>query len=298
MRARLGFAVGVACSLALGALVAPAMASARPPETSAAVTKASGDAIVRIAMGNASAREQSQGRYRIVVPQGATLRWMGEVQSKGTRIGSFSPRALVGGWARLGHSDDRQASATLTWREKGAPTPTFRVATLESPRLTGDGRLAFTAKVEGALPRTMTGFTININRPGSAPRVPGGGASIAITQTVSVQAVLTSKESGYVAWSSRGGNASSCAQTLAFDGEGQHPLEVDIPCGGLVISKTLEDGSPSYVELVDGRVNLVASYRLPSSSAQRATLVRTDDPTQHMDYFSNLIKDTEGIPTD
>jgi hypothetical protein len=288
----------MACALAFGALMAPAMASARPPEMSAFVTKPSGDAIVRIDMGDASARAQSQGRYRIVVPQGANIRWMGEVQRKGTRIGSFSPRALVGGWARLGHSNDRQASATLTWREKGASTPTFRVATLESPRLTGDGRLAFTAKVEGALPRTMVGFTININRPGSAPRVPGGGASIAITQTVSVQAVLTSKKSGYVAWSSRPGNDSACADTLPFDGQGQHPLEVDILCGGLVISKTLEDGSPSYVELVDGQVNLVASYRFPSSGAQRTALVRTDDPTQHIDYFSNLIKDTEGIPTD
>ena len=99
----------LACgALALG-LLAPGAVGAAP-----SAEKPSGKAIVRIDGGTAYAKKKAKGSYRVVVPDGAQIDWMGEVTGKGVRSGSFTPKALVAGWVSLGdaaHLDPERHAA-------------------------------------------------------------------------------------------------------------------------------------------------------------------------------------------
>lgn len=206
MKIKIGLAALAAGALALG-LVAPGAATAAPK-----VEKPSGKALVRIDTGVAITKEQSKGSYRIVVPTGAFIGWMGEVAGKGPRIGNFSPKALVGAWATLGHSDSNRATATLTWVRKGETKPTFVAATLENPRISDAGKLTFIAKVERKLPKNMNDFTININRAAPTPRFPVPGALLYLDEYHQAQGWQTTEAGdGYVAWTGTDGSRSECS---------------------------------------------------------------------------------------
>ena len=255
MKVRIGLAALAAGALALG-LVAPGAATAAPQ-----AEKPSGKALVRIDTGVAITKEQSKGTYRIVVPTGAFIGWMGEANGRG-RVGEFSPKALVGAWAKLGHSDSNPAEATLTWVKKGETKPTFRLATLEKPRISEAGKLTFIAKLEGKLPKNMNGFSINISRPAPTVRYPVQGPPFYLDATHLVQAWLISNlYDGYIVWSGSSAARSECSEQTDFPGTGTHPIVDVIYCADLVISNVLADGTPSYVEVTeDGQVNVAASY--------------------------------------
>ena len=207
-------------------------------------------------------KEQSKGTYRIVVPTGAFIGWMGEVSGKGPRIGNFSPKALVGAWGTLGHSDSNRATATLTWVKKGETKPTFIAATLEKPGISDAGKLTFIAKVERKLPKNMNGFTININRAAPTVRFPIPGAILYLDATHQAQGYQTTEAGdGYVAWSGTDGSRSECSEQTPFEGPGTYPIADDIVCAGLIISRVLADGTPSTVEVTeDGQVNVSTAY--------------------------------------
>lgn len=259
MKLRIGLTALAAGALALG-LVVPGAATAAPDVTPQA-EKPSGKALVRIDTGVAITKEQAKGTYRIVVPTDAFIGWMGEANGRG-RVGEFSPKALVGAWATLGHSDGSRAEATLTWVKKGETKPTFRLANLEKPRISAAGKLTFIAKVEGKLPKNMHGFSINISRPAPAPRYPVPGAILYLDATHQVQAWVENEAGdGYVAWTGTDGSRSECSEQTGFSGPGVFPLDGDIVCAGLIIAKVLADGTPSYVEVTEGgQVNVSASY--------------------------------------
>lgn len=274
MKLRIGLAAIAAGALALG-LVVPGAATAAPDVTPQA-EKPSGKALVRIDTGVAITKEQSKGTYRIVVPADAVIDWMGEANGRG-RIGEFSPKALVGAWAKLGHSDGNPAKATVTWVKKGETKPTFRLATLEKPRISDAGKLTFIAKVEGKLPKNMNGFSINISRPAQAPRFPLGGPVFDLDGTHQVQAWIENEAGeGYVAWTGTDGSRSQCSEQTGFTGPGVFPLDGDIVCAGLIIAKVLSDGTPSYVEVTeDGQVNVSTAYGYEDGSAPQGAEPRT-----------------------
>lgn len=260
MKIRIGLAALAAGALALG-LVVPGAATAAPDVTPKA-EKPSGKALVRIDTGVAITKEQSKGSYRIVVPTGAFIGWMGEVSGKGPRVGNFSPKALVGAWATLGHSDSNRATATLTWVKKGETKPTFVAATLEKPRISDAGKLTFIAKVERKLPKNMNGFTININRAAPTVRYPIPGAILYLDAYHQAQGYQTTESGdGYVAWTGTDGSRSECSEQTDFSGPGTYPIAEDIVCAGLIISHVLADGTQSTVEVTeDGQVNVSTAY--------------------------------------
>lgn len=255
MKLKIGLAALAAGALALG-LVAPGAATAAPK-----VEKPSGKALVRIDTGVAITKEQSKGTYRIVVPTGAFIGWMGEANGR-DRVGEFSPKALVGAWSTLGHSDSNRATATLTWVKRGESKPTFVAATLEKPAISEAGKLTFIAKLDRKLPKNMNDFTININRAAPTPRYPIPGAILYLDATHQAQGYQTTEAGdGYVEWSGTDSSRSECSQQTPFDGTGTHTIAEDLICAGLIISHVLEDGTPSTVEVTeDGQVNLSAAY--------------------------------------
>ena len=271
MRIKIGLAALAAGALALG-LVAPGSATAAPK-----VEKPSGKALVRIDTGVAITKEQSKGTYRIVVPTGAFIGWMGEVQGKGPRVGNFSPKALVGAWATLGHSDSNRATATLTWVKKGESKPTFVAATLEKPRISEAGKLTFIAKLDRKLPKNMKDFTININRAAPTPRFSVPGAILYLDAMHQAQGWQTTEAGdGYVAWSGTDDSGSVCSEQTPFEGPGTYPIAEDIVCAGLIISHVLADGTQSTVEVTeDGQVNVSASYGYEDGSTTQSAQSRS-----------------------
>lgn len=271
MKIRTGLAALAAGALALG-LVAPGAATAAPK-----AEKPSGKALVRIDKGVAITKEQSRGTYRIVVPEGAFIGWMGDVEGKGPRVGNFSPKALVGAWATLGHGDSNRATATLTWVKNGETKPTFVAATLDKPRISDAGKLTFIAKLDRKLPKNMNGFTININRAAPTPRFPVPGAILYLDATHQAQGWQTSEVGdGYVAWTGTDGSRSECSEKTPFEGPGTYPIAEDIVCAGLIISHVLADGTPSSVEVTEGgQVNVSTAYGYESGSTTQGAEPRS-----------------------
>lgn len=106
---------------AIAALAVLAVGLTAPVTAQAAPKRPDGAALVRIDGGTAYAKKLSERKYRIVVPQGVSIRWMGPVKGR-TTTGTFTPKALIAGWKALGHADGRKAFTTLGWTEKGSGT--------------------------------------------------------------------------------------------------------------------------------------------------------------------------------
>ena len=51
---------------------------------------------MRIDGGTAYAKDLGKGKYRLFVPDGASITWLGEVGDKGTRIGTHPYRTCIG----------------------------------------------------------------------------------------------------------------------------------------------------------------------------------------------------------
>lgn len=263
MKVRIGLTALASSALALGLLVGPGAATAAPvaPTAEPRAEKPSGEALVRIDKGNATATEISKGSYRIVVPRGANIGWLGEVTGKGARIGTFTPKALVAGWSRLGNTDPNRATATLTWNNKGAERPTFRPVTLKAPRVGSNGQLTFVATVQGKLPKNLKDFSLNVYRTNPSSRAyPVYGPEIVIAGLVVMQAVLTAENVGYVEWTPVGNTRSDPCGTVDFDSSGVHPIAEDIVCAGLYISNVQVDGTASQVDVTSSQVNGEMAY--------------------------------------
>lgn len=268
MRIRSAFVAAAAGAIVLG-LLAPAAASAAPTPSAAPTASApSGKALVRVDGGTAYAKKTGKGQYRIVVPDGASIEWLGEVQGKGVRKGNFSAKALVAGWAKLGHSDNSKPFTTLTWVEAGAKLPTFRAAKLWKPRINSDGQLTFLAKAKG-LPQEMVDFSINITRASKATRdaYPIDGDPFYVDDTHYLLVVLTAAVLGYIEWHQDGGSrAGSCAPDTNLPGPGVVNLAKKIVCGDMTVGTTMSDGTQSFVQVVEqanggpSQVNMGASY--------------------------------------
>ena len=274
----------VACAvgaLAFGMLT-QGPASAAPaldaPSAGATAERPSGKAWVRIDTGDARTKLRSDGTYRISVPKGAYIGWMGEVDGLGPRIGTFTPKALVAGWLKMGHQDGKRAVATLTWMKSGAETPTFLPVKLGKPHFAADsGLLTFVAKLpkgKSKLPSKLVDFTINVHRVQSTPRIyPVNGSPIALDATHDVMGVVMSETTGQAQWTGTdGGTRSQCQEYTDIPTIGQHGLAQDILCAGLIIHAVQPDGTGSFLELLeDGTVNMSASFSYEDGSAPQGT---------------------------
>ena len=162
MKARLCLAALASAALALGFIGPVALAAQQAAEQPAA------RAYVRVDGGTAYAKKQAKREYRIVMPKGADVTWLGPVTSGATHAGSFTKKGLIAGWTRLGYAS-KPAEATLMWGRVGNRPPETRTATVSKPRINADGQLTFVAKVKGTLPAEMSDFSINL-APGSDGR--------------------------------------------------------------------------------------------------------------------------------
>ena len=249
MKSRLVLVVLAAGGLALS-LLAPGAVSAAPK-----AEKPSGQALVRIDGGTAYAKKKDKREYRIVVPDGAEITWLGEVSGKGTRTGTFTPKALVAGWNRLGFRDGARALTTLTWAEAGSPRGTGSAATLSSPRVNADGQLTFLAKVTGGpLPQEMVDFSINIARAETRMRTqPRSGWTTVFPvypfdSTFGVQATVTSDASVSLTWPASSGPANPCREVLKVNVNTGFVNFPGFPCGDVTVTGTDSKGNANYVQ--------------------------------------------------
>ena len=106
--------------LTLGLLAPVAASFATAVDTTAApvAVKPDGEALIYIAGFIARAEKTGRLRYRIVIPAGAEISWLGMRGGEG-RVGTFTPKALVAAWLRMGYRNGKKAVATLTWRDTG-----------------------------------------------------------------------------------------------------------------------------------------------------------------------------------
>lgn len=244
MKARWGLVALASALMTLG-VVAPAGANA-------AVEKPSGQALIRVDGGTAYAKKMSKGEYRIVVPDGAEITWMGEVTGKGTRTGTMSSRALVAGWARLGHRDGSSATTTLTYQRAGAQYPTFQMAFLSKPRFNSDGQMTFIARTQlaAALPKQLKEFSINVTMAADSRArsysVTGPNVYIDKPSSVWVRGVATDVAAGIVNFGF-GADSNLCRQGIPLAGSKAYNITSSFPCSTFTVNTKTTDGKGSYV---------------------------------------------------
>lgn len=193
------------------ALLAPAAAQAAP-------SKPDGQAFVRVEGGTAYTAKKSSKEYRVVVPDGVDISWMGVVNGR-TRVGAFTSSTLVDSWKRLGFRDGKRALTTVSWQMPGAKTPSNVLVRLTNPRINADGQLTFLAySKHTVLPKELPGFSINIAMAQPFARAqtrdtsfaaftinPDGSSAVAVTESQNTTA--------YIKWASYNG-APACPPQL------------------------------------------------------------------------------------
>lgn len=247
MKARLTLISLASGALALG-LLAPGAVSAAPK-----AEKPSGKALVHIDGGTAYAKKKAKGEYRIVVPDGAQIDWMGEVEGKGTRVGTFTPKALVAGWARMGHREGSKATTTVTWKNPGDKVETFVQVYMAKPRINSDGQMTFLASTlaKAPLPQKLENFSINVAiAPDPTSRsytVFGPNVYLDSAQTTFVYANATDVSAGWVYFAYQS-QSNLCRQGIPLAGSVQYKFPGAFPCGpSLTVNAATTDGKGSYV---------------------------------------------------
>lgn len=286
MKIRLGVTAIISGALALSFLTAA-------PSQAAAPSRPDGKALVRVAGVDGIVKELSENRYRIVVPKGASISWLGTVGPR-TRVGSFTPKALVAGWGRMGHTFKKSVTTTLTWTGGGKENVAALVR-LSRPRLNGEGQLTFivrqvlTQNQINEIPRQLAEFSINITRSGPPPQPPGplsdrrtitpryswamSFAPVAVDDTMSVQVTNVKGDpytydwyQGTANWYATSGSDNPCRSALTLNGNRYTATETfeGFACGnGEVQSSLYAVPLYSYVSLItDLRVYYTAQYRM------------------------------------
>ena len=239
--------------LASGAL---ALGLSAPAVQAAPAEKPSGSAMVRIDGGTAYAKQKAKGEYRIVLPQGISIDWMGQVTGKGMRTGTFTPKALVAGWAKLGHSEKTGALTTLTWSSTGKGTPSYVISYLSKPRMNTEGQVTFIAKTQNrrALPSKLLNFSINVTMASgaSARSFSLYGPNIMLDSNPStltwMYPTITDVSTAIVNWVYLD-SSHTCRQGLAVVGNAKASITAAFACGSLTINATTTDGVGSYAQI-------------------------------------------------
>lgn len=243
----------VVLALLTGGLTLSILSSAPGGAAPPAAEKPSAGALINIKGGTAITKKVADGEYRIFLPQGVTIAWMGEVEGEGTRTGTMGRKGLVAGWAALGHRNGTHTQATVTWEKEGSPLPLYRSVYIAKPRINPEGKLTFLAKTQlGApLPKTMANFSLNISLSVQPePRsysVFGANQYFDGTQATWVNATVTDVNKALAYWVN--GDPTKPCSTLLLAGNGQFPLPSSFTCGGFTIGTTTSDGKASYGQI-------------------------------------------------
>lgn len=169
---------GIGAALIAVSAMAPGAAHAAPDGPV-------GAALIRVD-GGGTARAVSTGEstYRVVLPRGADISWLGETRSRTVAIGTFTPGRLVERWRTLGHRRPAGVLATLTWRGADG-RDVAALVTVSDPQRKSNGKLAFTIESRSVLPRELRRYSVNVRR--ATPQVrayPVQGQPFNITSTV------------------------------------------------------------------------------------------------------------------
>lgn len=167
----------LSAALVLAGVTAPSTAQAVRPARDAAPAafqKSSASptsAFLRVDGGTAYAKKIEKDRYRITLPKGTDITWLGEAGGKSDQWGTFTPTKLTKAWTRIGHRAGVGVQSTITWRAAGTDYTSFVDARVSDPRINRDGMLVFTARtVRGALPKMLPDFSFNISSTQERPR--------------------------------------------------------------------------------------------------------------------------------
>lgn len=227
----MGMSAAHAAPMRLGeAPVSPHQASAAVPATAQSVAPAadlnvrvsgspSGQALVRIDGGTAYTRKTGKHSYKLLLPEGAKVSWMGEVNGKGLRVGSFSHKGLVKGWQRLGHRSGVGAMSTLAWGEESS------LALVSDPRINADGALVFKASTRQPLPKTLPSFSLNINRAVKTPRYPVYFDPFNFSSTARAQASAGGDWSASVAFQQLSSDGKTWVNCVSSTNPGELPIK-------------------------------------------------------------------------
>ena len=272
--------VGLAAGALTLGLLAPVAASGAPAaDTTAApvAVKPDGQALIYIAGGTARAEKTGRLRYRIVIPAGPEISWLGMRGGEG-RVGTFTPKALVAAWLGMGYRDGKKAVATLSWGDTGEKRRANHVlAVLQAPRLTKDGSLVFQARtIVKQLPQALKDLDVNVSR-ASRPQMPSTRvepppnsddswtrtfAPIAIDAngTAAVQAVVSNDSVADVLWPATT-DPNPCRGPVETSVSHTNTIFPGFPCGdGTVNSKIpMVVGREQYNTYEDSNVNFTAT---------------------------------------
>ncbi|MGI9197532.1 MAG: hypothetical protein ACR2KE_08750 [Candidatus Nanopelagicales bacterium] len=248
----------ILCLTAPAAVIAAPSAATAGAAASPAVDKPSGKAMVRIEGGTAYSKQKAKGSYRIVMPQGVNITWMGEVAGKGVRTGTMTPKALVAAWAAMGYRGGTSATTTVTWQVKGTRYPGYQLVFLDKPRFNADGQMTVIATTQGSatLPKTMPDFSINVTRAADeTPRsysVFGPWIGFDNGNSAFVYGTATDVTKGMVVFAYGNNAATTCRQGIGLVAGTQmytYPLTSSFPCGTYTVNATTTDGKGSYLSL-------------------------------------------------
>lgn len=275
VNARWGFVALASGALALG-LLAPATGSAAPQ-----ATKPSGQALVRIDGGDAQAIKRGHNLYRLVLPRGASIHWLGEANRK-LSIGTLGRKGLVAGWTRLGHSaTGTHALSTVTWSKPSKAAPPYVGAFVARPKLNSDGVLTFLARTSGPLPARLPNFSLNVARPvanASRPRATGYPLAFPVntsSSTVGVQATATGDNAATIVFGNVSGGVitSACAKPPTQSMTGTDPNDY-VTFAGTCGDTTWSGGTLSFFPMQGNGSTIPAQLQM-----QATVLVKGGNPS-------------------
>ena len=226
-----------AAVLAVGSPLAQAVAPAAD-----AGLKPSGSALLHVGGDDqtAYAKKVKGKTYTVKAPADAEVAWVGVVEGKGDRSGSYTPQQLVKAWTVLGHRKGSGVQSTITWFPKGSDMMSFRSAKVSDPRINAKGELVFTATINDVmatdLPVTLPRFGINIARAGQQPRGYPIDWTREITSDFSVHGSTGGDGSGSTIFASKSTGAwVDCSTSPRISASGKNPvlfyLKTPFTCG-------------------------------------------------------------------
>ena len=313
MKTRLTILAGATLGLlALGTSVAhaaplPAVAATEVSASPAADVTAlvagspSGKALLRLDGGTAYTKKTGKHAYKLVLPVDADIKWVGEVDGKGMRAGLFSHDGLVKGWSRLGHRVGLGVISTLTWGEEAV---LVRVA---DPRVNAKGSLVFTTRTDGALPKKLPGFSLNVTRAEKATRFTDIFDTLALSNTTGLQATAGGDTSASVIMGplDSNGNVSTACVSSANSGErafNPNPLVFSKPkaflfgpttCGDVSFLSGAQGTSAYYNTGITYNITDTTNYEY---SQITATLVFTTGKVDYKALLGQWSYGTNGTP--
>lgn len=244
--------------LSLGLVAVPVAQAATPatPSAPTAAAKPDGQALIRIDGGTAYSKKTDKKEYRIIVPEGASVAWLGDVKGT-TTSGTFTPKALIAGWKAMGYADGKKAVTTIGWTDAATKRPIYATVSVAKPRINSKGQMTFLANTyRWTLPATMANFNINISwahptTPAprwSTPTFAAFNIDSATSPTATVQATLSSSTYAFVNFNDITTTPATPCWNIGINMNTQYQLKIPgTSCGNGHVDNKLPSGNYSLI---------------------------------------------------